>query len=230
MKDKSHGIKNMEIEEQPREKLIRYGASSLSDSELLAILVRFGTEKADVLTLSAQMLEKSGGLHYLADYSYEELCEFDGIKSGKATILLAAMEMANRVHFRRRKKNISITNPDVIFNTYGYIFTDKPQEEFWVLLLDTKNNVFYEEQISVGTLNASLVHPRDVFRLAVKRSAKSIVLMHNHPSGDPEPSREDLLLTKRLLEAGDLLGIPVLDHIVFGRKRYFSFKKENLIK
>ena len=121
MKNKSHGIKNMEIEEQPREKLIRYGASSLSDSELLAILVRFGTEKADVLTLSAQMLEKSGGLHYLADYSYEELCEFDGIKSGKATILLAAMEMANRVHFRRRKKNVSITNP-VLFSTLMVIY------------------------------------------------------------------------------------------------------------
>ena len=165
----------------------------------------------------------------LRDTTLQELMETKGIVKCKAAQILAAIEIGKRINYLDALSKIKINEPSTIANLYMDEMRYLQKEHFRVVLLDTKNQIIVTEEISIGTLNASIVHPRDVFRAAIKRNANSIILIHNHPSGDPTPSNEDINITIRLLEAGNLIGIKVLDHIIIGDNKYISFKEKNII-
>lgn len=178
------------------------------------------------MELSKELLSKDNrGLVYLRDTTLQELMETKGIGECKASQILAAIELGKRINFLYALDKVKINQP----NTIADLFMDEmrylQKEHFRIVLLDTKNQIIVTEEISVGTLNASIVHPRDVFKVAIKRNANSIILIHNHPSGDPTPSREDINITNRLADVGNLVGIKVLDHIIIGDNKYISFKE-----
>lgn len=226
----SYTIKDMPESERPREKLIKYGPESLSNRELLAIIIRTGNKSDTALDLSQKVLNlNKSGLANLVDISLEELMSVKGIGESKASQILAAIELGKRINYERNYSKLRVVTAETVSDLFMDEMKFLKQEHFKVLLLDTKNQVISIEEISKGTLNISIVHPRDVFKAAVRRNANSLILVHNHPSGDPTPSIEDKKLTKRLVEAGRIIGIPVLDHIVIGFDRYISFMREGLI-
>lgn len=223
-------IKELPITERPREKLYTHGAETLSNEELIAIIIRTGSRTESAVELSKELLSKDNrGLVYLRDTTLQELMETKGIGECKASQILAAIELGKRINFLYALDKVKINQP----NTIADLFMDEmrylQKEHFRIVLLDTKNQIIVTEEISVGTLNASIVHPRDVFKVAIKRNANSIILIHNHPSGDPAPSREDINITNRLADVGNLVGIKVLDHIIIGDNKYISFKERRLI-
>lgn len=223
-------IKELPITERPREKLYTHGAETLSNEELIAIIIRTGSRTESAVELSKELLSKDNrGLVYLRDTTLQELMETKGIGECKASQILAAIELGKRINFLYALDKVKINQP----NTIADLFMDEmrylQKEHFRIVLLDTKNQIIVTEEISVGTLNASIVHPRDVFKVAIKRNANSIILIHNHPSGDPTPSREDINITNRLADVGNLVGIKVLDHIIIGDNKYISFKERRLI-
>lgn len=223
-------IKELPITERPREKLYTHGAETLSNEELIAIIIRTGSRTESAVELSKELLSRDNrGLVYLRDTTLQELMETKGIGECKASQILAAIELGKRINFLYALDKVKINQP----NTISDLFMDEmrylQKEHFRIVLLDTKNQIIVTEEISVGTLNASIVHPRDVFKVAIKRNANSIILIHNHPSGDPAPSREDINITNRLADVGNLVGIKVLDHIIIGDNKYISFKERRLI-
>lgn len=221
-------VKEMAPEERPREKMLAKGEKSLSNTELLAILLRTGTKDKNAIELANYIINKDlQGLRYLQDMTIEELCEIDGIGISKATQLKAALELGIRVA-SAKPNNYKVKNPWDIYKYYMDSLRYNKKEIFKVVLLNTKNEIISDLDVSIGTLNASLVHPREVFREAIKRSTNKIILMHNHPSGSVEPSNEDKNITTRLIKCGELIGIEVIDHIIIGDGLYFSFK-ENMI-
>ncbi len=227
---KNYTIKDLPLTERPREKLYSQGAETLSNEELIAIIIRTGSRTESAVELGKKVLSKDNrGLVYLRDTTLQELMETKGIGECKAAQILAAIELGKRINFFNALAKVKINQP----NTIADLFMDEmrylQKEHFRVVLLDTKNQIIVTEEISVGTLNASIVHPRDVFKIAIKRNANSIILIHNHPSGDPTPSNEDINITNRLIEVGNLIGIKVLDHIVIGDNKYISFKERKLI-
>ena len=213
----------------PREKLQRYNLEPMTDQELMAILLRTGTKDQGVMELADTVLKFLASEPNLSDLQLEELMTIKGVGLSKATIILSGLELGKRLHKIRKRDDIRITDPktvaDYYFPTLGQIRT----ERFMVLHLDTKNRVIYEETVSEGSLNASIVHPREVFKSAIRKCANRIFLVHNHPSGDTNPSREDLEVTKRLVVSGQLLGIEVLDHVIIGDNEYLSMKEEGYI-
>ena len=211
--------------DQPRERLERVGAESLSDAELVALLVRTGTHAADALSLSQKLLVEVGGLHGLAELSLAELAVKPGLGLAKSASILAAGEVGRRLAESRLDRGTAIGSPEDVYRHFSQRMRRCHQEHFMVLLLDGRNRVMRQSRVSQGTLNASLVHPREVFRSAVREAAAALVLVHNHPSGDPTPSREDLEITDRLVEAGGVLGIRVLDHVVIAEGRFYSFRE-----
>ena len=220
-------IKDLPKSDRPREKLIAKGAENLKDSELLAILLRTGTTGKNVIEIASQILTKYSKKRLL-QMTYEDLSKISGIDSAKATTLLAAFELS------KRALEVNDTNLPVISTAKDAAaqLTDMRElkkEHFVVLYLNAKNQLVHKETISMGTLNANLVHPREVFEPALKHSAAQIIAAHNHPSGDPKPSEEDIELTKRLNEAGNLMGIEVMDHVIVSKNAHFSFKEEKLI-
>lgn len=225
----SISIKDLPKEDRPRERLLKYGAQHLSNQELLAILVGSGTKDESVMTLSKRLLMHFEGLHLLPDATIEELTTIKGIGPAKGVTLLAAIELGKRISRYQPKEKYIIRSPkdgaDYVMEEMRHL----NQENFVVLFLNTKNHVIHQETIFVGSLNASIVHPREIFREAVKRSAASIICFHNHPSGDPTPSQEDLHITKRLVEVGKMIGIEVLDHIIIGHNKYVSLKEKGYI-
>ncbi len=223
-------IKDWPEDERPREKLMALGPSELSDSELLAILFRTGSQQFTAVDLAKTVLKEFGNLHALADTDYKRFFRLKGIGPAKAVTLAAAFEIARRIASLPRQQKVKVNSPEVVFRKYGPQLGSYKKEVFLVLLLNSANLLMKEYKISEGTLNASLVHPREVFHPAITDLAASIVLVHNHPSGVPTPSREDEQITRRLVEAGKLLDIPVLDHVIIGRERFFSFREEGLIK
>lgn len=228
--DKRFTIKELPETERPREKLYSKGVESLSNEELLAIIIRTGTKTESAIELSKKVLSRNkDGIAYLRDTEPEELLKIKGIGSCKAAQILAAIEIGKRINYYNALPKVKITQA----NTVAELFNDEmrylQKEHFKIILLDTKNQILSVEEISIGTLNASIVHPRDVFKIAIKRNANSIILIHNHPSGDPTPSKEDINITNRLLDVGELVGIKVLDHIIIGDNVYISFKEKNLI-
>ena len=219
------GIKEWPEDERPREKLLKRGAEALSDAELLALLIRTGDAVSgrSALDLGRELLQVFGDLRSLAVASVPDICRVKGTGPAKAASVKAALELANRFKGRRLESDARYTSPDQVFEHFHYRYRDRKKEYFLVLLLDGKNRVIREVQVSEGSLNQSIVHPREVFNPAVRESAAAIILVHNHPSGDPAPSREDLEITRRLREAGDLMGVKVLDHIIIGDGAFTSF-------
>lgn len=224
----SKKVKDMALEERPREKMILNGTKNLSNAELLAILLRTGTKKRNAIELASYIINKDlQGIRYLQDISIEELCEIDGIGLSKATQIKAALELGVRISSIKPDK-YKVKNPWDIYKYYMENLRYKQNEVFKVVLLNTKNEIITDVDVSVGTLNSSLVHPREVFKEAIKRSSNKMILIHNHPSGSVEPSKEDKNITERLIKCGDIIGIEVIDHIIIGDGLYFSFK-ENMI-
>ena len=222
-------IKEFELEDRPREKLISKGAASLSDEELLAIIIGTGTRDKNVIELARELLE-TFSYESLTDIEVNELTKIKGIKSAKASSIVASLRFGQRIAQKTMEKKIrKISSSEDIYNYLKNELVDMKNECFYAILLDTKNVIISKEVISIGILDASLVHPREAFKPAIKKSAKSIIFAHNHPSGDFSPSNDDFKTTQRLVEAGDILDIEVLDHIIIGKDGYYSFKKENLL-
>lgn len=228
MRSSSLCVKEMALEERPREKMLTKGEKSLSNAELLAIILRTGTKKQSVLELANYIINKdSQGIRWLNDITIEELCEIDGIGISKAAQIKASLELGIRISSAKPIR-YKVTNPWDIYKYYMDSLRYLNKEIFKIILLNTKNEIICDIDISVGTLNMSVVHPREVFREAIKRSSNKIILMHNHPSGNTEPSNEDKNVTSRLVKCGELIGIEVIDHIIIGDGLYYSFK-ENMI-
>jgi len=222
------GIKNWPPGEQPREKLLKLGSSALSDAELLALIIGCGdaATRRSALDLGRDLLREFGSLRLLADASLSELQRVKGVGPAKGCSLKAALDLARRVTGAPRpiESSIRYTCAAQVFHEHlNNEFRDARKEYFQALLLDGKNRIISRVQISEGSLNQSIVHPREVFNAAVRASAAAIILLHNHPTGDPPPSPEDAEVTRRLCEAGDLMGIKVLDHIIVGEDHFYSF-------
>ena len=214
-------IKDLYKNDRPREKLIKKGASGLKKEELLAILLRTGTKGKNALKVGEEIV-KNYNKKSLVDATYQELKNVHGVGSSKAVHILAAIELGKRLHKKKEKTETYINSPEDVFNEVKEIGSYK-KEYFVALYLDARKKLIEKEIISIGTLNASLVHPREVFEPAVRLLAAQVIVAHNHPSGDTKPSREDRLITSKLKEAGDLLGIELADHIIITKKDYFSF-------
>jgi DNA repair protein RadC len=213
--------------ERPRERLARSGAGALADVELLALLLGTGHRRAgSAEKLAATLLSRFRDLRGVVCAGAAELADVAGMGSVRAAKLLAAGELARRLASERLEPGVAVTCSDVVFSHFAPLLADEKRETFHALLLDSKNRLVAKTRISEGSLGASLVHPREAFRPAVREAAASVLFLHNHPSGDPTPSVEDRRITARLCRAGELLGIPVLDHVVIGRGAYFSFADE----
>jgi len=222
-------MKELPEDIRPRERLLNEGAEALSEIELLAILLRTGTRKVTALDLASLVMVRFKSLRLLVDATVEELSEVKGVGPAKASQVKAALELARRLSQFSDLPRPVIKSPDDAASLVMEEMRHLDREHFRALLLNTRNQVIGTDKVSVGTLNSSTVHPRELFRSAIKRSAASVILVHNHPSGDPTPSKEDLDITERLREAGKIIGIEVLDHIIIGDNRFTSFKAKGLI-
>jgi DNA repair protein RadC len=229
MSSESLMIRDFPQDERPRERFILNGPQSLSNHELIAILLRTGTKEESVLQLSNRLLNHFEGLRLLKAATLEEMTEIKGIGHAKAIQILAAVEIGRRVSNLSFNDRYVIRSPE---DGAKYVMNDMrflSQEHFVCLYLNTKNQVIHKQTIFIGSLNASIVHPREVFREALKRSAASIIALHNHPSGDPTPSREDIEVTKRLVECGKIIGIDLLDHLIIGENKFVSLKEKGYL-
>ncbi len=228
-------IKNWPEDERPRERLLRFGANELSMAQLLAIILRTGGKNKSALALARELLGKFKSLKEIEDTTRAELTELKikGIGEAKIAQIKAAFELGRRL-MANEKRNISqhpcFRNSSQVYDYYMPKFYGLKKEKFLCTLLDVKNRVFKETIISEGTLTSSLVHPREVFRYAIKEAAASVLFVHNHPSGDPSPSRDDIDITKRLVETGKIIGINVLDHVIIGDSRYLSLIESGYLK
>ncbi|RHW40635.1 JAB domain-containing protein [Neobacillus notoginsengisoli] len=222
-------IRDYPQEERPRERFIAGGPASLSNHELIALLLRTGTKDESVLQLSNRLLSHFEGLRLLKAASLEEITAIKGIGKAKAIQLMAALELGSRVANLTNNERYVIRSPE---DGANYVMNEMrflSQEHFVCLYLNTKNQVLHKQTIFIGSLNASIVHPREVFKEAFRRSAASIICLHNHPSGDPTPSREDIEVTKRLAECGKIIGIDVLDHLIIGENKFISLKEKGYL-
>ncbi|MFP4381260.1 MAG: RadC family protein, partial [Candidatus Sumerlaeia bacterium] len=216
-------IRQWSSSEKPRERLEQLGAGNLKDSELLAIILRTGSGKMNVIDLAHRLLERFKTLQGIEEASIEELQKLPGIGKMKAIELKAVFEIGRRQAYKPFRPGDSIHSADDVFRSYRGRYEQVKQEEFLLLMLNNKNQVIREEVVSRGGLDMSIVHPREVFKAAIRASAASVIFVHNHPSGSPEPSHDDYVVTQRLEEAADLLQIRVLDHIIIGADSYYSF-------
>lgn len=229
-------LKALPLGERPRERLLRLGAEKLSDVELLAILLNTGCKGRSVVELAQELLhyceQKAPGeaLRYLLHLRDTDLRELmPGLGTAKVCRILAALQIGQRFS-RKPLRKVDVSNPRDVYEYLSPRMEHLKHEQFQVILLNAKNQVIDVESISEGTLTSSLVHPREVFKPAIRRSAFAILLAHNHPSGDPTPSREDLHITERLVEAGELIGIRIIDHVIIGHGRYVSLRRNGILK
>ncbi|MEG6523137.1 RadC family protein [Desulfotomaculum sp. 1211_IL3151] len=222
-------MRELPPELRPRERMLKEGAGSLSDIDLLAILLRTGTTKVSVVELAAEIFSRFKDLRALSQATIEELSQIKGVGPVKAVQVKAALELGRRLAAMPGEERTVIRCPEDVCALLMEDLRNLDREHFLALLLNTKNQVLARETISIGTLNSSVVHPRELFKMAIRRSAACMILVHNHPSGDPTPSREDIALTKRLIEAGEIIGIDVLDHIVIGDNKFTSLKSKGLV-
>ena len=221
-------IKDLPEEERPRERLTRYGASVLSNAELLAILLRTGTKEESAISLAHRILVQEQGLRYLADINVEQLSAINGIGKAKAAQIKAAIELGKRLAAFEPGADKPLKCPQDVAGLLMEEMRYLKKEHMKLVLLNVKCNLISVEEISVGSLNASIVHPREVFNPAIRKSSASIIMVHNHPSGDPAPSSEDISITARIAEAGKLIGIELVDHIIIGDGKYVSMKEKGL--
>lgn len=224
-------IKELPQEERPREKMLTKGAEALSNAELLAILLRTGTKNDSVLRVAERLLKKYEelGIGALASLSPQELSKINGIGPVKAVTIVAAFELGKRLNGLSSCEKPVIRAPSDAANLLMARLRYEAREHFMILLLSTKNHVLAIPTISIGSLNASIVHPRELFREAINHSAAAVILVHNHPSGDPTPSQEDIMITRKMIDAGKILEIHVLDHVIIGDNKYVSLKEKGII-
>lgn len=222
-------IKDMKLTDRPREKLIKLGHSSLSERELLAIIISTGTDEKNAIELADEILATFSE-ETLLEIEVEELTKIKGIKEAKASKIVASLQLGKRIKEKiLNKKKYQINSNEDAYEFIKDTIGLKDREYFYTILLNNKNEVISKELISIGDLSSSIVNPREVFKPAIKKSAKSMILAHNHPSGNPSPSKADLLITHRLIDAGEILDITVLDHLIIGHGTYVSLKKDNYI-
>lgn len=221
-------IQDLPANERPRERLQNYGAKALSNAELLAIILRMGVQGRSAVSLGQQLLARYDGLRGLAKASIPEVCQVKGIGSAKAVQIKAALELGRRLMVAAPEERPQITSPADAANLLMLDMSLLEQEHLWVLLLDTKNHVIDVAKVYQGSVNASLIRIGELFRAAVKRTCAAVIVAHNHPSGDPTPSPEDVRVTHQIVDAGKLLDIEVLDHLVIGDQRFVSMKERGL--
>ena len=212
--------------DRPRERLEALGSEALSDAELVALLLRTGSRGASALSLAAELLVRHGGLQGLARAAERDVRAATGVGPAKSAALAAAVEIGRRLAARRLRAGLAIRGPADVYRHFHPTLRHAAHERFLVVLLDGRHRVLRQELVSQGTLTASLVHPREVFRPALREAAAALILVHNHPSGDPTPSREDREVTARLRRAGEILGVPVLDHVVVAERGYCSLRED----
>ena len=217
-------------ERLPRERMAALGAEMLSDTELIAILLNTGSKGRNVLELAWDLLNSAGTLRSLRMMSLNEISAIDGIGEGKGARVLAAMELGRRAALEDKRFMPKISSSKDVLDFLADEMRSLEQETVRVLLLNTKHMLLHSAVISVGGLNYSPIHPREVYKQALKFSAAGIILVHNHPSGEAAPSEQDIKLTKRLKEAGEIMGIPLLDHLIIAETGYYSFSEENIIR
>ena len=224
-------VRDLPEEERPREKLIRQGAASLSDTELLAILLRTGTSSVSVLHLAEEVLAKylDKGLVSIMNISPQEIASVHGVGLAKAATIVAAVELGRRLSTRAAQKLEKIEGPEDVARYALPLLRYEQKEHFLVMLLDVRNRVLAMPTVSIGSLTASVAHPREIFREAIRYSAANMILIHNHPSGDSTPSREDIRITKQMMKAGEIMGIPVLDHVIIAGDGFLSLKEANCL-
>jgi DNA repair protein RadC len=218
-------VKALAEADRPREKLVRVGADALGDNELVAVVLGSGQRTRSALELANAVLDDVGGLHRLARASHDGLCRVPGVGAAQAARLMAAVELGRRTLLQPPVDRPQLRSPR---DTAGYLlprFSARPVEHFGLVLLDVRCRVIRTALLSVGTIDATTVHPREVFREATVAGASSVVLFHNHPSGDPAPSPDDVRLTARLVRAGEVMGIDVIDHLILADDRYYSFRE-----
>ena len=223
-------VKDMENLERPREKMMFFGPKYLSDKELVAIILKSGTREKDVMMLSEEVTShKNGGMKWWGSASVEELMKIQGLGCAKASVIVAAIELGRRVTVTKTVAHGNIQGLKQVIEIFMARLSKMKKEVFNIVMLDAKGNIIGIDEVSVGDLTSSIVHPRETFYSAVKKSASSIICVHNHPSGDPTPSDEDIDTTKKLAKAGKILGINLLDHVVIGDGKYFSMKEKGII-
>jgi len=221
-------VHDLPRQERPRERLQKFGAEALSAQELLALIIGRGVAKRSVMDIAQELVRRFGSINGLSRATAEELSKVRGIGIAKAAQILACFELARRQDLEGEMEDLDIRDPGDVVKVVRAGLRDKAKEHFKLVLLNTRNKVIGISTISIGTLNASLVHPREVFKEAVVRSASSVILVHNHPSNDLEPSEEDIRITRRMVEAGKIMGIEVLDHIIITRHQFASLKARGL--
>ncbi|BEP29930.1 RadC family protein [Helicovermis profundi] len=222
-------FKNKKEFERPRERAMLKGVNSLSVNELISIILSSGSKSKNVYDISNEIIDMCSNLEGLNNITVDELCTINGLGKIKALKVICAVELGKRVVSYKKEVRKKITSPTDIVEELVISMQFLKKEEFRSVLLDTKNSIISIETISIGSLNSSIVHPREVFNLAVRKSAASIILVHNHPSGNTNPSEEDRSITKRLKKAGKILGIEILDHIIIGNSKYFSFREHDIL-
>ena len=224
-------ITDWPIDERPREKLIQLGYEAVSSAELIAILLGQGTAKFNALELAKKLLREFASLEALSDASLEEIQQIPGIGPAKAVTLLAAFQLYRNLQKQKAENEIvSFRNPEQVAKIYQPMLGSLQKESFFVILLNSAMKRILDFEVSRGTLDASLVHPREVFNMAVRNLAKGIIVMHNHPSGELKPSEEDIKTTERLVQSGNILEIPVYDHLIISENSYYSFRENGLIE
>lgn len=222
-------MKQWPVTERPRERLCWHGPEALADAELLALQLGSGRRGRSAVDVAREMLAAYGSLAQVASREVAELARMPGVGPAKAARLAAAFELTRRLRARTPGARIVLSAPQEVYAAFGPLMEDLPREVFRVALLDAQNGLLRDRVISEGTLSASLVHPREVFKLAILESAASVILLHNHPSGDPTPSREDIRLTRQLVECARLLDLRIHDHVVIGRGRFVSLAEQGII-
>lgn len=222
-------IKEMTINERPHEKALKYGIASLSNRELLAIILRNGTKSQSVLELGDTLLQEYQGFSNMSNATFQDLSKIKGIKETKALQLLACFEINRRLTLEKTQGSKIMNHPKEFVTWLNQEIGNQMQEHFLVVFLDTKNIMMKYKTIFIGTINMSLIHPREIYKEALHIGCAKIICVHNHPSGDVSASKEDILMTKRLQEVGDIVGIPLLDHIIVGKNNYLSFKEKLLM-
>lgn len=218
-------IKDLPLEERPRERLIKYGPKALSNSELLAIILRNGSKKENVLELSKRLL-KEDNIKSLSRKRINSLKNNLGIGTAKACQIIACFELGRRLAAFKDTSTPMINNVQDIAKIFMVEMSSLKKEHFKGIFLDSRKRIIKDETIFIGSLNASIIHPREIFQVALEEGSAAVILLHNHPSGNPEPSDDDIKITKQLVKAGEILGIEVLDHIIIGNKKYFSFREK----
>ena len=217
-------IKDLPISERPRERLKNVGVENISNEELIAILLKTGTKNKSVKDIASEILIKIQGINNLNDISYNTFSNIKGLGDVKTMEIIAAIELGKRIYEEKEKIDTCIyNNSTIIYENNKYLFKNKKQEYFYCLYLDNKNKLIERKLLFMGTVNRSIVHPREIFKEAYLTSASGIVCLHNHPSGDVTPSKEDIYLTKSLIDIGKLQGINILDHLIIGKDNYYSF-------